>query len=47
MKFSISISYFEIYNELIYDLLTTQELISEPLGISEDTNTKEFIVKEL
>lgn len=37
-EFFVRCSYFEIYNDVIYDLLTTMEHFSEPLTISEDVN---------
>jgi len=37
-EFFVRCSYFEIYNDSIYDLLTTVERFSEPLAISEDSN---------
>lgn len=45
----IRCSYFEIYNDAIYDLLNTQkeQAFSEPLQLQEDIRKKEFLVKNL
>ncbi len=37
-SFFVRCSYFEIYNDSIYDLLTTIERLTEPLNVSEDSN---------
>lgn len=44
-KFKITCSYLEIYNELIYDLLTKQEKLVEDLQVFEDAKNNKFIVK--
>ena len=40
-------SYFEIYNEQVFDLLRSNFQIEEPLLINEDTQKKDFYVKGL
>jgi hypothetical protein len=46
VKFQLKLSYYEIYNEVIHDLLTTnkQEMTDKPLTIHEG-KSKEFYVK--
>ncbi|EGR26914.1 kinesin motor domain protein [Ichthyophthirius multifiliis] len=45
--FGIKCSYFEIYNENIYDLLKVKNQLEESLCISENLNKKDFIIKNL
>ena len=45
--FLVRASYFEIYNELIYDLLANKQTLEDPLQINEDTVKKDFIIKDL
>lgn len=42
----VTCSYLEIYNELVFDLLTTKENFGETLTIYQDTANNKFIVKD-
>lgn len=35
----------EIYNEVVYDLLSKTDEINQPLQLFEDTDEKKFLVK--
>ena len=45
----IRCSYFEIYNDNVYDLLSdsTEESFHEPLQLQEDIKKREFVVRGL
>jgi len=43
--FIVRASYFEIYNDLIYDLLGKTEELGESLNIAEDPKRKEFYIR--
>jgi hypothetical protein len=46
-SFLIRLSYFEIYNDQVYDLLATTETLSETLPVIEDVAKRDFYVRGL
>lgn len=43
--FKITCSYLEIYNDLVFDLLSKKDQMNEDLTIFEDSKNNKFIVK--
>ena len=43
----LSCEYVEIYNDKIYDLLTTEDQLDVALGINEESIKKEFYIKNV
>ena len=45
-KIKFTCSYMEIYNELVFDLLSPKESFGDTLTIYQDSNNNKFIVKD-
>ena len=45
-KIKFTCSYMEIYNELVFDLLSPKESFGDTLTIYQDSNNSKFIVKD-
>ena len=45
--FIVRCSYFEIYNDYVYDLLAALEQLDTPMHVCEDSKRKDFYVKGL
>ncbi len=45
--FIVNCSYFEIYNDCVFDLLTHVDSMAEPLSVVEDMERREFVVRGL